>query len=146
MPDMLVGLPSGALQIILIWVAALGMRHTRNKPCFWGILLTLVPLIGSILLLVLPKADKWGIVVSTWLAAESSSLMVVSLSLIASNVKGNTKKSAVSAVFFVGYCTGCIVGPQLWQAQDAPRYEGLYIECCQLGAADSDVRGVLFRD
>lgn len=41
---------------------------------------------------------------------------------MASNVKGNTKKSVVSAVFFIFYCVGCIVGPQLWQKQDAPRY------------------------
>lgn len=59
---------------------------------------------------------------STWLAAQSSSLMVVTLSLMASNVKGNTKKAAAGTVYFVGYSTGCIVGPQLWQAPDAPRY------------------------
>ena len=41
---------------------------------------------------------------------------------MASNVKGNTKKSIVSAMFFVAYCVGCIIGPQLWQAEDAPRY------------------------
>ncbi|CCF33280.1 hypothetical protein CH063_05499 [Colletotrichum higginsianum] len=41
---------------------------------------------------------------------------------MASNIKGNTKKSVVSAIFFIFYCIGCIVGPQLWQKQDAPRY------------------------
>ncbi|KAK4927164.1 hypothetical protein LTR49_006080 [Elasticomyces elasticus] len=119
---MLVGLPGGALQIITIWTAALGMRHTHNKRWLWGILLTCVPFLGVILLMTLPKSAGWGIVVSTWLAACSSSLMVVSLSLAASNVKGNTKKSTVSAIFFIAYCTGCIAGPQLWQAEDAPRY------------------------
>lgn len=109
---MLVGLPAGALQIITIWVAALGMRFTKNLRCMWGIILSLVPLVGSICQLTLPATDKWGIVVATWLAACSSSLMVVSLSLAASNVKGNTKKSTVSAIFFVAYCVGCIVSPQ----------------------------------
>lgn len=119
---MLVGLPAGAIQIITVWVAALGMQYTCNLRCMWGIVLSLAPLSGSICLLTLPPSDKWGIVVATWFAACSSSLMVVSLSLAASNVKGNTKKSTVSAVFFVAYCTGCIVSPQLWQAPDAPRY------------------------
>ena len=41
---------------------------------------------------------------------------------MASNVKGNTKKSVVSAIFFVFYTVGCITGPQLWQKEDAPRY------------------------
>ena len=42
------------------------------------------------------------------------------LSLTASNVKGNTKRSVVSAMFFIGYCAGCIGAPQLWT--DKPRY------------------------
>lgn len=42
------------------------------------------------------------------------------LSLTASNVKGNTKRSVVSAMFFIGYCAGCIGGPQLWT--EKPRY------------------------
>jgi ACS family allantoate permease-like MFS transporter len=119
---MLVGLPCGALEIIVTWVAALGMRYTKNMRSFWGILLTLVPLIGSALMMTIPKSEKWGIVVATWLAACSTSLMVITTSLIATNVKGNTKKSAVSAIFFIGYSIGCISGPQLWQAKDAPRY------------------------
>lgn len=119
---MLVGLPCGAMEILVTWIAALGMRYTKNLRNFWGILLTLVPLIGSALMMSIPKSEKWGIVVSTWLAACSSSLMVITTSMIATNVKGNTKKSAVSALFFVGYSVGCISGPQLWQAKDAPRY------------------------
>ena len=119
---MLVGLPGGVFQIATIWAAALGMRYTTNKRWLMGILLSSVPLVGSILLMTLPASAGWGIVVSTWLAACSSSLIVVALSFAASNVKGNTKKATVSGIFFVAYCTGCIVGPQLWQAPDAPRY------------------------
>lgn len=119
---MLVGLPSGVIQITATWIYALGIRWTRSVRSFWGFGMTVVPLIGSILLLSLPKADNWGIVVATWLAACTSLLMLISTSMIASNVKGNTKKSVVSGIFFIGYTTGCICGPQLWQAVDAPRY------------------------
>ena len=42
------------------------------------------------------------------------------LSLAASNVKGNTKRSVVNAMFFIGYCAGCIGAPQLWT--EKPRY------------------------
>lgn len=42
------------------------------------------------------------------------------MSLSASNVRGNTKKACVNAVFFVGYSTGCIAAPQLWT--QPPRY------------------------
>ena len=72
------------------------MRYTKNWRWAWGIFATAIPFIGSILLLSLPASNSWGIVVSTWLAAQSSDLIVISLSLVASNVKGNTKKSTVN--------------------------------------------------
>ena len=119
---MLVGLPSGAIQVILILSCAYGMQHAHNYRWIWGLAATTIPLVGSILLLSLPSRYSWGVVVSTWLAAQSSDLILISLSLAASNVKGNTKKSAVSALYFIGYSVGCIIGPQLWQRKDAPRY------------------------
>lgn len=119
---MLVGLPSGALQVTLILSCAFAMHHTNNYRWFWGVIATTIPLIGSILLLCLPQSASWGIVVSTWLAAQSTDLILVSLSFIASNINGNTKKSTVSALYFIGYSAGCIIGPQLWQSEDAPRY------------------------
>lgn len=44
------------------------------------------------------------------------------LSLIASNVAGQTKKTFVDALFFVAYCVGNIAGPQVFIASEAPRY------------------------
>ncbi len=120
--SMLVGLPSGAIQVLTIWLCALGMQWTKNYRYAWGLFATIIPLVGSILLLVLPATNSWGIVVSTWLAAQSSDLILVTLSLIASNIKGNTKKSTVNALYFIGYSIGAIAGPQLWTAGDAPRY------------------------
>ncbi|CCF40729.1 hypothetical protein CH063_11216, partial [Colletotrichum higginsianum] len=119
---MLVGLPSGAVAFILVWVGALGPRFLPNTRCFFGMFLAAVPLLGSLLLVVLPANLKWGIVASTWLAGSTAPPLGQVVGLMASNIKGNTKKSVVSAIFFIFYCIGCIVGPQLWQKQDAPRY------------------------
>jgi len=47
-------------------------------------------------------------------------MMAIALSLSASNVRGNTKKAIVNAMYFIGYSVGCIVGPQLWTHK--PRY------------------------
>lgn len=68
------------------------------------------------------EGAEWGIVVSTWLGSCSSAILSAAASIIASNVKGNTKKSVVSAGFFISYCVGCIVSPQAWTQDDAPRY------------------------
>ncbi|KAF9641076.1 hypothetical protein BFW01_g12882 [Lasiodiplodia theobromae] len=117
---MLVGLPGGAIAFVLVWVGAMGPRYFDNARCFFGMFLALMPLLGSLLLLLLTQ--PWGIVVSTWFAGCTAPPLGQVVGLMASNVKGNTKKSVNGAVFFVFYCVGCIVGPQLWQAEDAPHY------------------------
>lgn len=119
---MLVGLPSGGVSFVLVWVGALGPAIYPNSRCFVGIFVAIMPLMGTLLLLFLPASNGWGIVVSTWFAGATAPPLSVAVGLMASNVKGNTKKSVVSAVFFVFYTVGCIAGPQLWQKVDAPRY------------------------
>ncbi|TID04272.1 putative transporter [Colletotrichum higginsianum] len=120
---MLVGLPGGAISFVTIWASALIPRFFPGTRVYTSMGLSLVPLLGSAMLLALPlKGAEWAIVASTWLAACCSALLSSSASMMASNVKGNTKKSVVSAGFFVVYCVGCIVSPQAWTEADAPRY------------------------
>ena len=47
----------------------------------------------------------------------------LSLSMVSSNVAGFTKKSVVSAMMFLAYCAGNIIGPFLFFADEAPRYQ-----------------------
>ena len=119
---MLVGLPGGLVAFTLIWIGALGPLYIQNSRCFFGILLALAPMMGSFLVLFMPASHPWGIVAGTWFAGSTAPPVGQAIALMGANVKGNTKKSVVSAVFFIFYCVGCIVGPQLWQDQDAPRY------------------------
>lgn len=118
------GLAGGAINFITVWMSALFPLFFPGSRIYTAIGLTLIPLIGSAILLALPvhRGHSWGIVASTWLAACSSAPLCACASLMASNVKGNTKKSIVSARFFITYCVGCIVSPQAWNQQDAPRY------------------------
>lgn len=126
---MLVGLPSGAICFIAVWASALIPRFFHGFRLYGGLLLTFVPLLGSALIVGLPaEGYEWGIVAGTWLAGTGSALIATSASLMASNVKGNTKKSIVSTLFFISYCIGCIIGPQAWTEDDAPRYaKGCYL-------------------
>lgn len=85
-------------------------------------ILVIVPLIGNILLLKLSLSAGWGVIVASWLASVISDIFSTTLSLSASNVKSNTKRAVVNAMYFIGYCAGCIGAPQLWQANQKPRY------------------------
>ncbi|KAB8210750.1 major facilitator superfamily domain-containing protein [Aspergillus parasiticus] len=120
---MLVGTPAGAFNFITVWISALVPRLLPGTRVYTAIGLCFVPLLGALLLMALPtEGANWGIVVATWLGGCSSALLSSAASIIASNVKGNTKKSIVSTAFFIAYCVGCIVSPQAWTEDDAPRY------------------------
>ncbi|GIJ90024.1 hypothetical protein Asppvi_008972 [Aspergillus pseudoviridinutans] len=49
--------------------------------------------------------------------------MPLSLAMVASNIGGFSKRATVSAIYFVMYCAGNIVGPQLFFEHEAPRYQ-----------------------
>jgi ACS family allantoate permease-like MFS transporter len=119
---MLVGLPSGFLQIFFIWVTVIGIRVTKIPRCYWGLVMTLIPLIGNIGIFCIPSSSKWGIVVFTWLSTIITPVMVVTLSLLASNTKGTTKRSTTSNGYFIAYGIAAVIAPQLWQTADSPRY------------------------
>lgn len=61
------------------------------------LLISIVPLVGCILLTVLPTDAGWGMIVASWLASVISSQFSILMSLSASNVRGNTKKAFVNA-------------------------------------------------
>jgi hypothetical protein len=46
----------------------------------------------------------------------------ISLSIVTSNVAGFSKKSVVSALVFVSYCVGNMVGPQFFLTSEEPSY------------------------
>ncbi|KAI1338369.1 major facilitator superfamily transporter [Xylariaceae sp. FL0016] len=116
--------PSGALQILLLWVGVAGCFVFPGNRCAVILGLCVPPLVGNVLLMKLSVASGWSMIVSSWLASCITSVMSILLSLAASNVKGNTKRAIVNGMFFIGYCAGCIGAPQLWT--HGPRYfEGL---------------------
>ncbi|KAK9776114.1 putative Major facilitator superfamily (MFS) profile domain-containing protein [Seiridium cardinale] len=93
---MLVSLPADVIPIVWIWVVVLGVRYTKTPRSFWGIVATIPPLIGNIGVAALPRSSYWEIVVCIWMATTLLPFLVAVLGLIASKVKGNTKKSAAS--------------------------------------------------
>ncbi|KAJ4424086.1 hypothetical protein N0V82_001333 [Gnomoniopsis sp. IMI 355080] len=117
---MLYTAPSGAIQITMLWIGVLAcLKFPRNRTLV-ALALIFPPLAGTICLLKLSLDAGWGMIGASWLSSCITAVWSVLLSLTASNVKGNTKRAIVNAVFFIGYCAGCIGAPQLWTHK--PRY------------------------
>jgi hypothetical protein len=117
---MLYTAPSGAVQVTFLWIGVLACWIFPRNRTLVVLALILPPLAGNVLLLKLSLDSGWGMIAASWLASCITAIMSPLLSLTASNVKGNTKRSVVSAMFFIGYCAGCIGAPQLWT--EKPRY------------------------
>ncbi|KIW80707.1 hypothetical protein Z517_07323 [Fonsecaea pedrosoi CBS 271.37] len=115
--------PSGAVQIFFIWVGIALCFIWPNRRCCIIVGLVMIPLTGIILLFTLPLTAGWGMIVASWLASVISNIFSLVLSLSASNVRGNTKKAVVNALFFIGYAAGAVIGPLLWDSNYAPRYQ-----------------------
>lgn len=75
-----------------------------------------------VLIYALDHTNAYGRLGGTYLAAVFVSNTPMSLSLIASNVGGFTKKSTVNAMLFFAYSIGNVVGPQLYLSAQAPVY------------------------
>nr|AAV91786.1 hypothetical protein [Penicillium canescens] len=112
--------PSGAVQIVLLWIGAGLVYIFPHQRSLVVLALIIPPLIGTVFLMKLDVAAQWGLIVSSWLASCITASMTILLSLAASNFKGNTKRAIVNGMFFIGYCAGCIASPQLWT--HSPRY------------------------
>ncbi|ORY25466.1 major facilitator superfamily domain-containing protein [Naematelia encephala] len=88
------------------------------------------PIVGIFLEGLLPNTKKWGRLIGFWITGTYTPAFFVMWCQTSHNVAGRTKKSTVQALTFTCWCLGFVVGPQTFQAKDAPQYRpGLYF-CC----------------
>ncbi|KAL4787060.1 major facilitator superfamily domain-containing protein [Aspergillus varians] len=120
--SLLLSAPSGLLQIGAIGCICLAATYVRKSRIISMIVVILFALVGVILMNTLPDSNRWGRWVGIFLLGPFATSIPISLSLITSNVGGFTKKATVSAMLFVAYCTGNIIGPQLFLSKESPKY------------------------
>lgn len=61
--------PSGAVQLVLIWIGVVACALFPRNRCAVALVLVIPPLVGCILLLKLPLSASWGVVVASWLVS-----------------------------------------------------------------------------
>ncbi|CAI7638702.1 unnamed protein product [Penicillium crustosum] len=119
----LLGMPSGASQVLALWIS--GYLATRFKGIRHFLMIggLLVALLGGVLIFALPESNRVGRLIGYYLLVGFSVTFVLSLTLVQSNVAGRTKKTMFASSFFVSYCVGNLIGPQLFFSREAPRYQ-----------------------
>ncbi|KAI0144018.1 major facilitator superfamily transporter allantoate [Hypoxylon sp. NC0597] len=124
--SLLLGAPGGAVQVMSLLVAGHFGDRFKNRILF-GAGGVLVSVLGLFLILLLPDSNSGGRLAGYYLYQCVSTGFVALLGLISTNVAGWTKKTTSAAMYLIAYCVGNIIGPQVFQSTDAPRYRNANI-------------------
>ncbi|PVF94513.1 MFS general substrate transporter [Serendipita vermifera] len=119
----LLGIPQGVF--VVIWIGAgalLNGRLPANSRTIVCMLFMLPTIAGCIGFLLAPNNAYVGRLICFYLTGSYQASFVLALSLITSNVGGQTKKQLTSAIIWMGACVGNIAGPFFFKSNQAPSY------------------------
>lgn len=119
---LLVGMPSGAFQLVALIILCLGSTYFKNSRLAFMMGAVAISVAGMAMVYAIPNTHRWARLAGVWLTAPFAACIPISLSLITSNIGGFTKRATVSAMLFSAYCVGNIIGPQFFFASQAPSY------------------------
>ncbi|KAL4783345.1 MFS general substrate transporter [Aspergillus varians] len=121
--SLLMQMPIGAGQIVFLLISSSVATFVPNTRIIMMIVNTTTSMIGMLLVWQLAEDNQRGRLTGLTLGAVFAINIPLSLSLIASNVAGFTKRSVTSALLFIAYCVGNIVGPQMFLESEEPQYD-----------------------
>ncbi|KAJ5825294.1 Major facilitator superfamily domain general substrate transporter [Penicillium riverlandense] len=119
---LLVQMIGTGFQVVFVTISALGSTYLKNTRTYWMTFNTIMALIGTVMIRQINPEQIWARFMGYCLIIAFSANFPLTMTMITSNTAGFTKKSTVTAVVFVAYCAGNIVGPQIMFAREAPSY------------------------
>ncbi|EXJ87759.1 hypothetical protein A1O1_04686 [Capronia coronata CBS 617.96] len=117
----LLNMPSGVVSIVSTLMGTLAIL--RGFPRWLGIVVLLVPtVIGAGLMSFIAQDNQPGKLAGIYLINFIVAPLAIIYSWVGANTAGYTKRVAANAVVAIGFAIANIIGPQTFQAQDAPDY------------------------
>ncbi|KAL4782216.1 major facilitator superfamily domain-containing protein [Aspergillus varians] len=120
--SLLVQMIGTGFQIVFVGMSAFGSTYFKNTRTYWMAWNSVLALVGSIMIRQIDPAQIWARFMGYCLIIAFSANFPLTMAMITSNTGGFTKKTTATAVVFVAYCTGNIVGPQIMFEREAPSY------------------------
>jgi ACS family allantoate permease-like MFS transporter len=120
----LLSMPTGVMSTLAAFVFSTIAAKWHNRRCLTTILALCVPIVGTAVVYALPRSNVAGQMVGLYLLYTYFGPYVVGISLAQANTAGQTKKTVVYAILYIGYAIGNLIGPQTFQASQAPAYTG----------------------
>ncbi|KAJ5116238.1 MFS general substrate transporter [Penicillium angulare] len=119
----LLSMVNGAVQCVVLLSAAWLSRH-YNQTILFQFAFLIPNIAGTAVLMAVPisSSTKVGLLIAYWCTLSFWGTTVLLMSLLSRNVAGQTKKSVSTASLFLAWAVGNMIGPQVFQSKDAPRY------------------------
>ena len=145
----LLNMPSGIISIAATLMVGYGVRALPQGHRWAWIVVCCVPgIVGGALMSFLPSgktnANKPGLLAGIYMINFVVAVLIVLYQWTASNTAGSTKRTVSVALISAAFSVGNIVGPQTFQAKDAPQYIPAKITVLATQAAGGIVAVVLF--
>ncbi|OBT67457.1 hypothetical protein VE03_03041 [Pseudogymnoascus sp. 23342-1-I1] len=103
-------------------ISAIGCTYLTNTRTYFMAFNTVMSLIGTIMIRQIDHKYIWGRFMGYCLTIVFSVNFPLLLATITSNIAGFSKKVTTTAIVFIAYCTGNIIGPQIMFSREAPSY------------------------
>lgn len=139
----LLGIPTGVLATVWQLVWSFVVVRFPGSRCITIAFIDIFTLICGVLMWKLPRTNKHGLLAAyycfyTYWGEPLSQTTTISINIVLApyvlatslpmaNTSGHSKKLTMNAMFFLAYCVGNIIGPQVFRASDAPDYSHGYV-------------------
>ncbi|KAH8666921.1 allantoate permease [Xylariales sp. PMI_506] len=117
----LMNTPGGAVSIFFILLVGFGARYTQHR-WIWIIASIIPGIIGGGLMSFMPTSNRAACLAGLWLVNSVTAPLSMFYSYVSANFAGHTKRAFGAAVVGGSFYLGNIIGPQTFQARDAPEY------------------------
>ncbi|KZF23446.1 putative MFS transporter [Xylona heveae TC161] len=139
----LLNMPSGAVSIFFTLLVGFGVRITGHRWA-WIAFCSIPAIIGGALMSFLPHGHRGGLLAGNYLVNAIVAPLPIIYQWIAANCAGQTKRAFASAIISASFSVGNIIGPQTFQAKDAPQYKPAKIALIATQAAAMFLTILLF--
>lgn len=132
----LLQLPAGALEFLTVPACGLIATYVRDVRCLTMMIVSLIPLGGLLGIRLTSLEHRWSLVGCTWLQGILGAPIILTWNLLQSDIGGHTKRTVTNGLWFTLYAAGNIVGSNIFDQREAPRYfsalTGLIVCYCGL--------------
>ncbi|CAO2650296.1 Nn.00g015880.m01.CDS01 [Neocucurbitaria sp. VM-36] len=124
---LLVQMISTCFQAVFVIVSTFGSTYFQNMRTYFMAGNLAISLVGVVMIRQLDASHVWPKFIGFCLSLAYTANIPLTLSMSSGNVGGFTKKSTVNAMIFIAYCTGNLIGPQLFFDREAPGYSSAFL-------------------